>query len=247
MNFSNKAFCTAFLMISFTVCQAQQVRLIRSQPGDVRRTEQVALITNQATGEKITMEKYGELSKTDPFAYHLVPTYNEFGDPTAYLMRPSTPEEHETHRFRDRDPAKQPKAGQVMAPFVMTGLDDNVYRSSGMIGKVVVLNFLVGLDKTLWSDQQNEELTTILKPYQGQNGLIALGVLNSEQAKPGKAVKQHPWPFIPVPNGYGFHNKYHITSVPTFVVIDKTGRVAATVQGAGSAEKLKQILAEVIR
>ena len=76
------------------------------------------------------MEQYAQLVKNDPFAYHLVPGYNEFGQPSTYVMRPATPEEHETHRFRDRDPAKQPKVGQTLAPFSMIGADQKTYRSA---------------------------------------------------------------------------------------------------------------------
>lgn len=221
-----------------TVCRAQ-VSIQRTQVHPVQPATATTAIVNKATGQPITMEEYGKLIKDDPYAYHLVPDYNEYGQPGGYIMRPATPEEHETHRFRDRDPAKQPKAGQSIAPFVMTGLDGKTYRSADLLGKIVILSFWVSLDKPVWNDKQGADFAEALRPYQSKNGLVVLGVLNSEQPK---NVDLKAVPFIPVPNAYGFHNKYHITTIPTVVVIDKAGKVAANLQGVAEFDKLKQIL-----
>lgn len=204
-------------------------------------------ITNQATGQRITMEEYSQLTKSDPFAYHLVPDYNEYGAPSAYTMRPATPEEHETHRFRDRDPAKQPKAGQLIAPFAMTGVDGKSYRSADLLGKVVILGFWVSLDKSLWDDKQAADLANVLRPYKSEAAPIVLGVLNSEQPQEIGDLELKKLPFDPIFNAYGFHNKYHITTIPTVIVIDKTGKIVANLQGGGSFDKLKQVLATVMQ
>ncbi len=231
------------LVITGIPCQAQeQVGVKKSNVGYSQRPNEATPITNASTGQRMTMEQYGQLSKEDPYAYHLVPDYDEFGLSNTYTMRQATAEEHETHRYRDRDPAKQPKAGQPVAPFVMTALDGKTYRSTDLLGKVVILTFLVSLEKTFWSDQQTEDFVTVLKPYQLGKAPVSLAVLNSEQTKDVSNSTGKTLPFMPVPNAYGFHNKYHITSVPTFIVIDKTGKVAANIQGAGSYEKLKQVL-----
>ncbi|MVM41795.1 thioredoxin fold domain-containing protein [Spirosoma sp. HMF3257] len=233
-----------------TFCQAQVS--VQKQPAIqktvvrlTRQSDESAPITNQVTGKRITMEDYSQLTKTDPFAYHLVPDYNEYGIPGAYTMRSATPEEHETHRFRDRDPAKQPKAGQPIAPFAMVGLGAKTYRSADLLGKVVILSFWVSLDKSVWDDKQATEFVNALRPYQSEAAPIVLGVFNSEQPKEVDEASLKKLPFAPIFNAYGFHNKYHITTIPTFVVIDKTGKVVANLQGAGSLEKLKQVLATV--
>ncbi len=237
---------TLLLVTTGTLSQAQ-VGVKKSNVSYSRRLDEATPITNASTGQRMTMEQYGQLSKEDPYAYHLVPDYNEFGQSSTYTMRPATAEEHETHRFRDRDPAKQPKAGQSIAPFVMTGLDGKTYRSADLLGKVVILTFLVSLGKNFWTDQQAEDFAAVLRPYQSENAPVRLAILNSEQPKEVSNSTGKALPFVPVPNAYGFHNKYHVTSVPTFIVIDKAGKVAANIQGAGSYEKLKQVLAIVTR
>ena len=245
MTFCKKTMLTVYVAtVSLILCQAQAV-VQKSVVHYDRKLPEPTPITNQVTGQKITMGEYSELAKADPFTYHLVPNYDEYGQSTTYTMRPATPEEHETHRFRDRDPAKQPKSGQVIAPFVMKGIDGKTYRSADLLGKVVVLSFWISLDKSIWDDKQAADFANALRPYQSETAPVVLGVFNSEQPKDISDAAIKKLPFVPIPNAYGFHNKYHITTIPTIVVIDKTGKVAANLQGAGSVEKLKQVLATV--
>lgn len=245
---SKRAVLTACLTIVAIVCQAQpQVSVHSSAVRFKQRLDETTPITDQATGKRITMQAYSQLIQADPYAYHLIPDYNEYGQPGSYVMRVTTPEEHETHQFHTRDPAKQPQVGQPIAPFSMTGLDEKTYRSADLLGNVVILGFLVSLDKPFWSDKQTEELANALRSYQSETGPIVLGILNSEQPKVVEHLNAKALPFMPVPNAYGFHNKYHILTIPTFIVIDKTGKVAANLQGPESYEKLKQILATLSR
>ena len=232
-----------------TMAQAQPVQATIHKAG-VRYTRSInddTPITNAVTGQKITMDEYGKLSKAEPTAWHLVPDYNEYGQPNAYTLRATTPEERETQRFRDRDPAKQPKAGQDIAPFAMTGTNGETYRSAELTGKVVVLTFLISLDKPFWTDKQTDELTHTLQPYQSATGPLVLGVLNSEPPKTTEQASPKALPFVPIPNAYGFHNKYHITTVPTIVVIDRSGKVAANLSGPGVLERLGAVLATVVK
>lgn len=247
MVFYKQALLVGSMAVLGTVCQAQ-VGVQKSVVHYARRPQQqeeATPITNQETGQRVTMEQYEQLVKADPFAYHLVPDYDAFGQPKAYTMRTATPEEHETHRFRDRDPAKQPKGGQTIAPFVMKGVDGKTYQSADLVGKVVILNFWVSLDKSVWDEKQAASLAEVLRPYQGSAAPVVLGVFNSEHPAGMSEADVKKLPFVPVPNAYGFHNKYHITTVPTVLVLDKTGKVAANLQGPGSYDKLKQVLAMV--
>ncbi|WP_460910644.1 TlpA family protein disulfide reductase [Spirosoma areae] len=230
--------------ITFTTLSQAQMGVQKTRAGVAQRPDRTTPILNLVTGQRMTMEAYEQLARKEPDAYHLVPDYNEYGHSNTYTLRPATPEERELHRFRDRDPAKQPKAGQPIAPFVMTGSDGKTYRSADLLGKVVILSFWIGAEKEFLSDEQRTDFATALQPYRSPTGLVVLGVLNSELPK-NPNIKS--LPFTPVPNAYGFHNKYHITGVPTVVVIDKAGNVAANLQGAGVYDKLKQVLARVTK
>ncbi|GAB3954582.1 hypothetical protein GCM10028805_40260 [Spirosoma harenae] len=226
-----------------TICQAQ---IGVKQAATKQPSAEPTPITNQLTGQRMTISEYSEFTKADPFAYHLVPEYDEYGQPVSYVMRQSTPEEHQKHRFRDRDPAKQPKGGQDIPPFAMTDATGKTYKSAELLGNVVVLSFWVSLDKSVWDATQETAFAEALRPYQSKTGPIVLGVFNSELPKGADAPNLKTLPFKAIPNAYGFHNKYHITTIPTIFVIDKTGKVVANLQGPGSIDKLKQVLATVL-
>lgn len=234
------------LWIVVTTCQAQ-MSVQKSGFRYSRRIDETTPITDQKTGKRISMKEYSQLIQQDPYAYHLVANYNEYGQPASYVLRPTTPEEHETRQIRDRDPARQPQAGQAIAPFSMKGLDEKIYRSADLMGNVVVLCFLVSLDRPFWGDKQTDMLADALKPYQSETGPVVLGVMSSEQLKNADQLNTKALPFVPVLDGHGFHIKYDIVSIPTFVVIDKAGKVAANLQGPGSYEKLKQTLTTLTR
>lgn len=221
-------------------CQAQ-VGVQKVAVRQKGRTEiRSPTITDQTTGKRVSMAEYSQLVKDDPYAYHLVPDYDETGQPGAYIMRVSTAEERETHQFRDRDPAKQPKVGQTIAPFVMTGTDGKTYRSADLAGQLIILSFWISLDSPFWTEKQAADFSEALRGYHSGKPPIVLGVLNSEPPKPNVTT----YPFVTIANAYGFHNKYHITGIPTFVVIEPTGKVLATIQGANSYGRLKAVLAE---
>lgn len=247
MIFHQKLTLISLFFATAATAQAQSVQATVHK-AKVRYTQSVdgqTPITNAVTGQLISMDEYSQLTKAEPAAWHLVPDYNELGQPKAYTLRAATPEERATQRFRDRDPAKQPKVGQEIAPFVMTGMDGKSYSSAGLLGKAVVLSFWISLDKPFWNAKQADEFINVLRPYQSTNGLVSLGVLNSEPPKASEQVDVKELPFVPVPNAYGFHNKYHITTVPTIVVIDKSGKVAANLSGPGIFERLGQVLASL--
>ncbi|WP_338868264.1 hypothetical protein WBJ53_17080 [Spirosoma sp. SC4-14] len=237
-----RAIFTAFMVIvALQMHCLAQVGVQKVAVRQNRRTKENApAIIDQTTGKRITMAQYNQLINENPYAYHLVPDYDEFGQPSSYTLRVSTDEERETHQFRDRDPARQPKAGQLIAPFRMAGINGKTYRSADLVGQLTILSFWISLDKPFWTEKQANDLADALQAYHSDKPPVVLGVLNSE---PPKVNLDGLLPFVAIPNAYGFHSKYHITSIPTFIVIDSAGRVMATIQGANSFGRLKSVLA----
>ncbi|SOD80439.1 TlpA family protein disulfide reductase [Spirosoma fluviale] len=242
MKNSTLYFLSTFILLGSQLSWGQ---IITQQTG-IRHTVRIddtIPITNAETGKPATLKEFKELTSVDPYGYHLIPDYNESGQPKAYTIRKATVEEREIRGFRDRDPNKQPKVGKPIAPFVMTGMDKKVYRSVDLVGNVIVLSFLVNLNRPFWGDKDAAKLTDALRPYQSENGPIVLGVMADEAEVPNGSTL----PFMPILNGHGFHGKYHITSIPTIIVIDKKGNVAASLEGGSAFDELKQVLSTVSR
>lgn len=246
MDFVKQAVLAAFLLLISSLCRGQ-ISIQKSGIMHRFKVDETTPITDAKTGQRISFKQYNERIKDDLYGWHLMPDYDEYGKPMAFTLRPTTAEERDTHQFRDIDTTKQPKVGQPIAPFVMTGLDDKVYRSTDLTGNVVVLSFWISLDKPFWGPKQADEFANVLRPYRSETGPIVLGILNSDQPKIVEHLDNKTLPFMPVPNSYGFHRRYQINTVPTFIVIDKRGDVAAYIEGAGNYDKLKQALARVTK
>ncbi|WP_223860639.1 TlpA family protein disulfide reductase [Spirosoma validum] len=169
--------------------------------------------------------------KDDPNGYHLEAVIDEYGQASAYKIRPTTPEERETHRFNDRNPALRPKIGEPVPEFVMKGIDDKVYRSTELKGHVVILSFWVSLSKPFWGTNQAKGYADALRPYQSETDPISLGILRESKEDIVNVMATETLPFIPIPNSYGFHEKFHVTLSPAFIVIDRAGNVAAYIEG----------------
>lgn len=228
---------------------------ISAQPAGPSRTVGIRMerlvsettpITDKATGKAISYEVYQQRMKADPYAYHLEPIYNEYGSPAAYTIRPTTPEEHDTHQFQERNPDNRPKVGEAIPLFSMKDINGAVYRSTELKGRVVVLSFWISMRKPFWGPQQAKAFADAIRPYQSATGLVALGVLQDSAEDVSKVMVTETLPFVPVPNAYGFHKKFEVFALPSFIVLDKAGSVAAFIDGADYKE-LSSVLTRVSR
>ncbi|GAA4445883.1 hypothetical protein GCM10023189_00350 [Nibrella saemangeumensis] len=168
------------------------------------------------------------------------------GKATTFKLRPTTPEERETRIFRSLGANEKPQVGAEIPLFIMQGIDGKTYRSTDLKGNVVVLSFWISLNKPFWGEKQATGLSQVLQPFQTETGLISLGVLNNTEQEVKTFLVSNTVPFVPVPESYGFHKKYQVTRSPSFLVIDRTGKIAAFIEG-GEYEALKASLRQVTK
>lgn len=237
-------------MLQTLLCQlvvAQPV--IETHVGGIRQEmpiDESTKIVDKTTGKVVSLQGLQRLIKTDPYAYHLEPVFNEYGQVASYTLRPTTAEEKETHQFHDRDPALQPKVGEPMPEFVMKGIDDKVYRLSELKGHVVIVSFWISLRKPFWTPNQAKSFADALRPHQSETDPISLGVLQESKEAIVDVMTTETLPFIAIPNAYGFNRKFQVTTGPTFIVIDRAGKVAAYLEGY-AYDQLQKTLKAVSR
>lgn len=207
------------------------------------RINENTILFDKATGKRISYQEYRQLTKDDPFGYHLERVYDVYGQTSAYKIRPTTPEERETHSFRPTTEGR-PKVGETIPLFVMKGVNGKVYRSTDLQGRVVVLSFWISLKKPFWGANQAKPYAEALKPYQSESGPVSLGILQESKQGLEEFMTREALPFIPIPDSYGFHGKFHVTNIPAFIVIDRAGKVAAYIDGS-DYEELKAVLQKV--
>ncbi|RRA99170.1 peroxiredoxin family protein [Larkinella rosea] len=222
---------------------AQPITIEQTGIRQEMRINENTVIFDKATGKRISDQQYRRLTKDDPFGYHLERVYDEYGQTSAYKIRPATPEERETHSFRPTAEGR-PKVGETIPLFVMKGLDGKVYRSTDLQGRVVVLSFWISLKKPFWGVNQAKSYADILKPYQSDTGPVSLGIFAESKESLDEFMARESLPFIPIPDSYGFNGKFHVTNMPAFIVIDRTGKVAAYMDGP-DYEELKNVLQKI--
>jgi peroxiredoxin len=230
---------TTVQVVTFHSSSAQTVHMEGIK--QVMRVNESTRIFDKTSGKRISYQEYDQLMRKDRYAYHLEPIFDEYGQASAYKLRPTTAEERETRRFDLGDPTMRPKVGEPMAEFVMKGIDDKVYRLTELKGHVIVLSFWISLKKPIWGPNQAKSFADALRPYQSKTDLISLGVLHESKDDISTLVAIETLPFIPIPDSYGFHQKFYVRAGPSFIVIDRTGRVAAYLEGF-NYDQLQKVL-----
>jgi peroxiredoxin len=217
--------------------------------GSIRRPMRIDENTplfDKTSGKRVSYKAYQELLNKDRYGYHLEPIIDEYGQTSAYTLRSTTPEERETHMFKSYDTSQRPKVGQPMPEFVMRGIDDKVYRLSELKGRVILLSFWISLAKPFWGPNQAKAFGNVLRPYQSETDPISLGILKEPKDVIDNVMTTETLPFIPVPESYGFNQKFQVTTGPSFIVIDRAGKVAAFIEGS-NYDQLQKVLQAVSR
>jgi peroxiredoxin len=199
------------------------------------------IIYEKETGKQIPYQQYQLLTKDHSNMYRTEPVFNEFGEISGLQLRRATPEENADGKSYHQDLSGRPKPGEPIALFVMKGLDGKTYRSADLKGNVILLNFWLKLSRPFWYPNQGKMIAAALTPYLLKPDFISLGILDESSEDLNKFTSSEALPFIPVPKSYGFHKRYGISSTPTFIVIDKSGKVAELIEGT-EPEKLKAAL-----
>ncbi|CCH00553.1 hypothetical protein FAES_2544 [Fibrella aestuarina BUZ 2] len=203
-----------------------------------------AVIYDDSTGKRMTLAEFAALNRADPRGHRLRPAYNEYGKPDQYRYRRATREERETGHFNDRDPAYAPKPGQQMPRFVMKGTNGHEYRLTDLAGKPIILSFWVTLRPPFMSKAQLEALAKQITPAMEAGKLVSLGVTGDAPDQIANLLGAQPVPFVPVGDGRGFLEKFHVVSFPSVILIDKTGKVVANLSGSETqqlADSLKAL------
>ena len=136
-------------------------------------------------------------------------------------------------------------AAEVDLPLVLNGNGQDRFRLSAQKGKPVLLDFWA-----TWCGPCRAEAPIIDKVASRfkDRGLVAIGVNTSDEdglAAPWIASKGLHFPIV-----YDAHNAtaraYGVESLPTLIILSKTGRITAVRTGVTSQDELESLIREVL-
>ncbi|MFC5625800.1 TlpA family protein disulfide reductase [Algoriphagus winogradskyi] len=207
-----------FLLLALVSC-AKESSLIQDQNVIVTKVSTTTRhslddkLFNAKTGDPISMEEFSQMIKENP-TISLEKIYDEYGNPEKFLYHPDDPNKNHSQR----DPAFQPQVGQKISDFVFKTIDDKEIYSEEMIGKWVIVRFDFFVDKM---DKENYASFSNAINKASKSGKLTtiLCSLDSEENIENELTMFSDVIHL-VGNGQGYFSKYHITTMPTTILID---------------------------
>jgi hypothetical protein len=209
------------LLAASTLCFAQFTT--------TTRIDGSSKLYDNATGQRIPYPEFEKLMRADPNGYLFLPVYNEYGEADAYLVRKKSKEERETNNHNPYEEYEKPQVGQLVARFVMKGLDGKTYDSNELKGTYVLLSFWLKLSKPMLSSAMTKDLGPLLARAAAKGiPVVSLGVVNYSSAQEcQQVVEELNPPFVPIPEGRGFVHRYVLPNSPSFLLIGPDGTILA--------------------
>jgi peroxiredoxin len=129
----------------------------------------------------------------------------------------------------------QSMLNQQAPDFTVTDMKGISYHLADLKNKVVVLNFWFTTCGTCIAEMP--ALNKIKAEYDPSK-VVFLGLGRDDAATIQKFLKQHSFRYNLIPDAAKVHDAYNIFACPISVVIDKTGKISAIIDGADNVENL---------
>ena len=204
--------------------------------------DQKSVIIDQSTGKQLTYAAYDNLLKRNPGKYRTLPVFDKYGQPSSFaLVSKNSQQVHENGGIIMNSDL-MPEVGEKLAPFVMKGLDGNVYDSEKLRGKYILLGFWVKYEKPLYTLASTKVISNFIDENKKKGiEVISLGTSLNTDEECRTAIPKRNCGFIPVPDSYGFNHRYKIGETPFFILIDKKGIIKAMSSHVDFRDKISEL------
>lgn len=200
------------------------------------------------TKKQIEYEDYISIMQEREGYYKFEPMYDEFGQPSSFIIKEKTAEERADNSNRIlADPSSAPKVGEKIKPFVMGTSDGEVFDSELLKDNVVILYYMLDLNAKV-NEQFLNEIKQIIDDTKSK-GAVWIG-LSSKSLEEVRDYTEGVKPNIKiVPYAQGFQIRYSAFTTPAFIVIKK-GKVVANIVNVmidNKLQDLKKVILESLK
>jgi peroxiredoxin len=180
----------------------------------ITQRTQIETVIDKATGKIIPKETVSKMIQQNP-RLNLQGVINEYGEISHHIYYgDETPPDM-------MDTSLRVKIGEPFRPFIMRTLNNETIYSSKLLGKIVVLDFWLRITKKTPLSKFDD----FISESQSNKDIVPIIVCQSSEKDAREFVDSSNIKIPIVANAYNFHKRYQIIQVPTFIVIDKEGKL----------------------
>lgn len=159
---------------------------------------------------------------------------NKYGEIDSTIVDPNR---LDTRKFRDIN--QRVKNGNECLPFVMSSINKNILDSEKLRGKNILIQFQIIVKKPYFNEKTIEEYNNLLLEFKNSKNIIGITVFESTKEEITGTVEINKYPNIEfVADGRNFNERYLNINVPTYILIDKLGKLVGYYESS-EMEKLK--------
>ncbi|TPE43183.1 hypothetical protein FJM65_13775 [Pontibacter mangrovi] len=197
-----------------------------------------SIIYDEATGKQIRYEEFLERTKNKPHT-SLTENIDKYGEASSYVLGSDTGGE-----FMGIDVAKRAKKGEAFPPFVMKGMNGEMLESEKMAGKLIVLNFQLYMREPFFNAatlQLLAQFESLISQLGDREEVVPIIVTHSSAEETAEALATLAVKSFIAPNSGSFQRRYYIVKVPSYIVVNRQGRLVGY---ADDLDELKKLLKE---
>jgi hypothetical protein len=149
---------------------------------------------------------------------HLKTKMNKYGEPAAIFVDTTA-----TYASRP-NPDLKTKTGSLLPPFVMRDYNNMLIDSEKLKGNKAILLFDLWLSEHTTIEDYREKYSTVADKCPSCTFILLTG---SSREEIRKKLGENSIRFHLIPDANGFNRRYHIGTLPQYVILDSDGKVEA--------------------
>jgi len=179
------------------------------------------IIYEKYSGKRLSEEELLQIFK-EKNSLRLDPVINKYGEPDYYIYDPNKTDDN-----YDTDLTKRTKIGETFPPFVMKTIDNKLLDSDKLNGKYIIMQFYISLVKPFFNLNSFTDANIMIKELIDKYEIVPIVVTGSPEKDILNGIDTSQSRMHFVPDAKNFNLRYFVFKFPTYVLIDKSGKLVS--------------------